>query len=114
VSEEEQEKRFKDRMENPAKRWKISPMDLESRSRWVEYSKAKDIMFQYTDIKQSPWFVVNADDKKRARLNCIHHLLTLIPYEETKFEKLVLPPRQSEEGYMRPPVTDQTFVPEIY
>lgn len=114
VSEEEQEKRFKDRIENPAKRWKISPMDLESRSRWVEYSKAKDAMFQYTDIKQSPWYVVNSDDKKRARLNCIHHLLSLIPYEEIKYEKLVLPPRQSEEGYMRPPVSDQTFVPEVY
>ncbi|MBN2486992.1 MAG: polyphosphate kinase 2 [Bacteroidales bacterium] len=114
VSEEEQEKRFKDRIDNPAKRWKISPMDLESRSKWVEYSKAKDSMFQYTDIKQSPWYVVNADDKKRARLNCIHHLLSLITYEETKYEKLVLPPRPSDEGYMRPPVTDQTFVPEIY
>jgi len=114
VSEEEQEKRFKDRIENPAKRWKISPMDLESRSKWVEYSKAKDAMFQYTDTKQSPWYVVNSDDKKRARLNCIHHLLSLIPYEETKYEKLVLPPRQTEEGYMRPPVSDQTFVPEVY
>jgi polyphosphate kinase 2 len=114
VSEEEQEKRFKDRIENPAKRWKISPMDLESRSKWVEYSKAKDAMFQYTDIKQSPWYVVNSDDKMRARLNCIHHFLSLIPYGEIKYEKLVLPPRQSEEGYMRPPVTDQTFVPEIY
>jgi polyphosphate kinase 2 len=114
VSEAEQENRFKDRLENPAKRWKISPMDLESRSKWVEYSKAKDAMFQYTDTKQSPWYVVNSDDKKRARLNCIHHLLSLIPYKETKYEKLVLPPRQSDEGYMRPPVTDQTFVPEIY
>jgi polyphosphate kinase len=114
VSDEEQEKRFKDRIENPAKRWKISPMDMFARSKWFEYSKAKDAMFQYTDIKQSPWYVVNADDKQRARLNCIHHLLSLIPYEETKYEKLVLPPRQSEEGYMRPPISDQTFVPEIY
>jgi polyphosphate kinase 2 len=114
VSDDEQEKRFKDRIENPAKRWKISPMDMFARSKWFEYSKAKDAMFQYTDIKQSPWYVVNADDKKRARLNCIHHMLSLIPYEETKYEKLVLPPRQSEDGYMRPPVSDQTFVPEIY
>jgi polyphosphate kinase len=114
VSEDEQEKRFKDRIENPAKRWKISPIDIESRSKWLDYSKAKDAMFQYTDSKQSPWYVVNSDDKKRARLNCIHHLLSLIPYEEIKYEKLKLPPRQSEEGYMRPPVSDQTFVPEVY
>jgi polyphosphate kinase 2 len=114
VSDEEQEKRFQDRINNPAKRWKISPMDVESRSKWVEYSKAKDAMFQYTDIKQAQWYVVNADDKKRARLNCIHHLLSLIPYEEVKQEKISLPPRQSDHGYVRPPVTDQTFVPEIY
>jgi polyphosphate kinase 2 len=114
VSDEEQESRFQERINNPAKRWKISPMDMESRSKWVEYSRAKDMMFQYTDIKQSPWFVVNADDKKRARLNCIHHLLSLINYKTVKEEKLILPPRQSEAGYVRPPVTDQTFVPEIY
>jgi polyphosphate kinase len=114
VSDEEQEKRFLDRINNPAKRWKISPMDLESRSKWVEYSKAKDNMFQYTDIKQAPWYVVEADDKKRARLNCIHHLLSLIPYKEIEYEKLILPPQQSEDGYIRPPVTDQTFVPEVY
>ena len=114
VSDEVQEKRFQDRIENPAKRWKISPMDVKSREHWVEYSKAKDAMFQYTDIKQAPWYVVNADDKKKARLNCIHHLLSLIPYEPIKHEEIKLPPRQSDEGYVRPPVTDQTFVPEIY
>lgn len=114
VSDEEQEKRFQERINNPAKRWKISPMDIQSRSKWVEYSKAKDTMFQYTDIKQAPWYVVNADNKKRARLNCIHHLLSMIPYEEIKHDEIKLPPRQSDEGYIRPPVTDQTFVPEVY
>ena len=104
VSDEEQEKRFQERINNPAKRWKISPMDVQSRSKWVEYSKAKDSMFQYTDIKQAPWYVVNADNKKHARLNCIHHLLSLIPYEEIKHEDIVLPPRQSDEDYIRPPV----------
>lgn len=92
VSDEEQERRFQDRINNPAKRWKISPMDLESRKHWVEYSKAKDTMFQYTDIKQAPWYVVNADNKLKARLNCINHLLSMIPYEEIKQEKLKLPP----------------------
>jgi polyphosphate kinase 2 len=114
VSDEEQEKRFQERIKNPAKRWKISPMDVESRSKWVEYSKAKDTMFQYTDIKQAPWYVVNADDKKRARLNCIHHLLSMIPYQEIKHEEIKLPPRQSDKGYVRPPMADQTFVPEVY
>jgi polyphosphate kinase len=114
VSDEEQEKRFQERIHNPAKRWKISPMDVQSRSKWVEYSKAKDTMFSYTDIKQAPWFVVNADNKKKARLNCIHHLLSLIPYQDVKTEDIQLPPRQSDEGYIRPPVSDQTFVPEEY
>lgn len=114
VSDEEQERRFQERIHNPAKRWKISPMDVLSRSKWVEYSKAKDAMFQYTDIKQAPWYVVNADDKMLARLNCIHHLLSMIPYEEVKHEKIELPPRQSDEHYVRPPVTDQTFVPTVY
>ena len=114
VSDEEQEKRFQERINNPAKRWKISPMDVQSRTKWVEYSRSKDMMFKYTDIKQAPWFVVNADDKMRARLNCISHLLSMIPYEEIKYEKIVLPARQSDEFYVRPPVTDQTFVPEIY
>ncbi len=114
VSSEEQERRFQARLKDPTKRWKLSPIDLESRLRWVEYSQAKDRMFAYTDIKQAPWYVVNADNKKRARLNCIHHLLSLIPYEEIEPEPLVLPPRPSEHGYVRPPLDEQTFVPEVY
>jgi polyphosphate kinase 2 len=114
VSDEEQEKRFEDRIKDPTKRWKLSPMDLQSRSKWEEYSKAKDQMFAHTDIKQVPWYVVNADDKKRARLNCIHHLLSMIPYQDLTPEPIDLPPRQKEEGYVRPPITDQSFVPEVY
>jgi polyphosphate kinase 2 len=114
VSDEEQERRFQARINDPTRRWKISPMDLESRLRWVEYSIAKDEMFKFTDTKQSPWYVVNADDKPRARLNCIAHLLSMIPYEDLTPEKLELPPRQKDMGYVRPPITDQTFVPEIY
>jgi polyphosphate kinase len=114
VSDKEQEKRFQDRLADPTKRWKLSPMDLQSRARWVEYSKAKDDMFAHTDIKQAPWFVVNADDKKCARLNCIRHLLSMIPYEDLTPEPIVLPPRQSDPGYVRPPITDQTFVPSYY
>jgi len=114
VSDKEQEKRFQDRINDPTKRWKLSPMDLQSRSRWVEYSKAKDEMFAHTDIKQAPWYVVNADNKMCARLNCIHHLLSLIPYEDLTPEPIVLPPRQEEHGYVRPPITDQTFVPQLY
>ncbi|HEX5149689.1 MAG TPA: polyphosphate kinase 2 [Candidatus Limnocylindrales bacterium] len=114
VSDEEQERRFRARLEDPTKRWKLSPMDLQSRSRWVEYSMAKDEMFAHTDIKQAPWYVVNGDDKKRARLNVIHHLLSLIPYDDLTPEPIVLPPRQRDSGYVRPPITDQTFVPEVY
>jgi polyphosphate kinase 2 len=114
VSDREQEQRFQARMADPTKRWKISPMDLESRLHWVEYSKAKDEMFAYTDIKQAPWYVVEADNKQCARLNCIRHLLSLIPYEDLTPEPMALPPRQKEKGYVRPPMTDQTFVPEVY
>lgn len=114
VSDEEQEKRFEERINNPTKRWKISPMDLESRSRWVAYSKAKDEMFALTDIKQAPWFVVNSDNKRKARLNCVSHLLSLISYKDIKREKIEIPPRQNEVGYIRPPMTDQSFVPEVY
>ena len=114
VSDEEQERRFRSRIKDPRKRWKLSPMDLESRSRWVEYSRAKDIMFAHTDIKQAPWYAVNADDKKRARLNCISHFLSSIPYEDLTPEPIELPPRQDNEGYVRPPLSDQTFVPEAY
>ncbi len=114
VSDDIQEERFQARIEDPTKRWKLSPMDLESRSRWVEYSKAKDAMFAYTDIKQAPWYVVNADDKRRARLNCISHLLSLIPYKDLTPKPIELPQRQSNIGYVRPPIDDQTFVPEVY
>ncbi|MEZ4646042.1 MAG: polyphosphate kinase 2 [Chloroflexota bacterium] len=114
VSNEEQERRFQARIHTPMKRWKLSPMDLEDRRRWVEYSKAKDTMFAYTDIKQAPWYVVNADDKKRARLNCITHMLSMIPYADITPEPIELPPREEDRGYIRPPITEQTFVPEIY
>jgi len=114
VGAKEQEMRFQARIKDPTKRWKLSPIDLESRAHWVEFSKAKDDMLAHTDIKQAPWYVVNADNKKCARLNCIHHLLSMIPYEDLTPEPINLPPRQPEEGYVRPPITDQTFVPEIY
>ncbi len=114
VSDEEQEKRFQARIDTPTKRWKLSPMDLQSRSRWVEYSKAKDEMFKYTDTKLSPWYVVNTDDKRRAHLNCITHLLSLIPYEDLTPPEVKLPPRQENTGYVRPPMSDQTFITEIY
>jgi len=113
VSDEEQEKRFRERISDPLKRWKFSPMDLEARSRWIEYSKAKDEMFAYTDTKTAPWFVVNADDKRRARLNTIHHLLSMIPYKEIKYKKMELP-SITMEGYVRPPLSEQTFIPEVY
>ncbi|MCP4654058.1 MAG: polyphosphate kinase 2 [bacterium] len=114
VSDEEQERRFEARLDDPTKRWKLSPMDLESRARWMEYSKAKDEMFAHTDIKQAPWYVVDADVKKRARLNCITHLLSLIPYEDLTPQPIELPPRRDRAGYVRPPMSDQNFVPEVY
>ncbi|UJH68392.1 polyphosphate kinase 2 [Allomuricauda sp. SCSIO 65647] len=114
VSDEEQEKRFKSRINDPLKRWKFSPMDLKSRSKWLEYSKAKDDMFAHTDTKQVPWYVVNADNKKKARLNCISHVLSQIPYEKTEYPPVELPALPEHEGYVRPPITYQTFVPEKY
>lgn len=114
VSDDEQERRFQSRLDDPTKRWKLSPMDLESRARWVEYSKAKDEMFAQTDFNQAPWYVVEADDKKRARLNCIAHLLSIISYKDLTPKSIKLPPRQKNKGYVRPPIEDQTFVPEIY
>jgi polyphosphate kinase len=113
ISDEEQERRFQARVHDPMRRWKLSPMDLESRARWVAYSRAKDEMFRYTDIKVAPWWVVNADDKRRARLNCIAHLLSQIEYEDLTPAPIELPPRV-EEAYVRPPIDEQTFVPEIY
>ncbi len=114
VSDEEQERRFRDRIKDPTKRWKLSPMDLESRTRWVEYSRAKDQMFLYTHLPESPWWVVNSDNKERARLNCIHHLLSMVKYEDLTPPPLELPPRQKDTGYVRPPMSNQTFVPEVY
>ena len=114
VNDEEQERRFQERIRNPIKRWKLSPMDVESRKRWVEYSKAKDVMFAHTDRKKTPWHVVNADDKKRARLNCIRHLLNQIPYQDLKPVEIELPPRQLDTGYKRPRKSTQRFVPPVY
>jgi polyphosphate kinase 2 (PPK2 family) len=114
VSDDEQERRFRARVSDPMRRWKLSPMDLKSRELWVDYSRAKDDMFAHTDIKQAPWWVVQADDKRRARLNCIAHLLSMIPYENVIPPPLELPTRQADDHYVRPPITDQTFVPEIY
>jgi polyphosphate kinase 2 len=113
VSDAEQERRFQDRIDDPTKRWKLSPMDLESRVRWLDYSRAKDAMFAHTDTKQSPWYVVESDDKRRARLNCIAHLLSQVPYEDVTPEPFVLPPRRDGSSYVRPPMSDQTFVPEL-
>lgn len=114
VSEAEQEKRFRARIEGPTKRWKLSPMDLKSREMFVEYSKAKDEMFAYTDTKVSPWYVVEADDKRRARLNCISHLLSMIPYEDLTPEPIELPERIDSKGYVRPPMEEMTMVPNKY
>jgi polyphosphate kinase len=113
VSDDEQERRFQERIRNPRKRWKLSEMDLQSRARWVDYSRAKDRMFELTDTKLSPWWVVHADDKRRARLNCISHLLSRVPYQDLTSAPLELPPRQNDD-YVRPPETELTSVPAIY
>lgn len=113
VSDEEQERRFQDRIDKPTKRWKLSPMDLESRKRWVDYSRAKDEMFAVTDTPQSPWYVVNAENKKCARLNVIRHLLSKIPYRDLTPEPLELP-QLGKSKYVRPPMQEQTFIPEVY
>jgi polyphosphate kinase 2 len=114
VSDEEQERRFKIRNTDPTRRWKLSPMDLESRTRWVEYSRAKDAMFMYTDTEKAPWYVVDATVKRHARLNCIHHLLSLIPYQDLTPGPIELPPRQEDSGYKRPPISSQKWVPCVY
>jgi len=113
VSDEEQERRFQDRMKNVTKRWKLSPMDLESRRHWAEYSRAKDEMFAVTDTKQAPWFVVNAESKKSARLNVIRHLLSQFVYRDLTPEPLALP-KLEKSNYVRPPIQEQTFIPEVY
>ncbi len=114
VSDEEQEKRFRKRIEDPTKRWKLSPMDMKSRERWVEYSMAKDAMVEHTHVPDSPWYFVDADSKKRARLNCIAHLLSLVPYEDLTPPAIQLPPRQPDTGYVRPPLESQPFIPQVY
>jgi len=114
VSDAEQERRFQSRLDDPTKRWKLSPMDLESRARWEDYSIAKDTMFAHTDIAEAPWYVVEADSKKRARLNVIHHLLSMFPYRDLTPDPIALPPREPDSGYVRPPIADQTFVPDVY
>jgi polyphosphate kinase len=113
LSDEEQERRFKARMDDPTKQWKLSPMDLEARRRWVDYAEAKDEMFAFTDTKDSPWWVVDADSKRAARLNLISHLLDQIPYEHVSYDAIELPPRQ-QRAYVRPPAESQTFVPTRY
>ena len=113
VSDTEQEKRFHGRLNNPLKRWKFSPMDLVSREKWQEYSEAKDKMFDHTDTKSSPWYVVDADDKRAARLNCIDHLLSQVDYSHIQPQKLTLPPINKEQ-YYRPPLHKQNHVPKKY
>ena len=114
VSDDEQEKRFQKRLTTPTKRWKLSPMDVESRNRWEDYSCAKDEMFARTDTDASPWWVVDADDKRKARLNCISHLLSLLPYEDLTPDPIELPPRPPHTGRARPPMEDQRFIPRRY
>jgi polyphosphate kinase len=114
VSDEEQELRFRQRAEDPSRRWKLSPMDLASWDKWVEYSRAKDEMFKYTDIKQAPWWNVPSDDKRKARLNCISHILSSIPYKDVTPKPLALPPRKIAENYIRPPQSDLNIVPQKY
>ena len=113
LSDEEQERRFLERIDNPGKRWKLSPMDLQARARWVDYAEAKDEMFSFTDIKEAPWYVVDANDKKCARLNLISHLLSMVPYQEIPYEAVELPSRQ-ERAYKRPPIDSQTWIPKGY
>ena len=113
ISKEEQTRRFSERINDKRKIWKLSPMDLESHRRWYDYSRAKDAMFAATDTAASPWYVVEADDKRRARLNCIAHLLSLIPYEQIEHKKVVLPPRQKSDGYQESKFTYK-FIPKKY
>ncbi|MCZ4273443.1 polyphosphate kinase 2 [Maritalea porphyrae] len=114
VSDEEQERRFQKRLNDPTKQWKLSPMDLESRKRWVDYSKAKDHMFVHTDIEEAPWYVVQSDIKKHARINCISHLLSQVPYEDLAPALAALEPRPEQSDYERPPMDTQSFVPEVH
>jgi polyphosphate kinase 2 (PPK2 family) len=115
VSNEEQERRFKARIEDPLRQWKLSPMDLPSRSRWYDYSRARDMMLEATDTKTAPWYIVPSDDKKRARLNCISHLLSLIPYRNAPRPKVKLPQRSSKGSYDdMASLKGRRFIPEKY
>jgi polyphosphate kinase 2 len=112
VSDTEQERRFRDRSQDPMKRWKLSALDLKARTRFVDYSRAKDAMFVHTDTAWAPWFVVEADDKRRARINCISHALSKIPYQHDELEPVKIPERQPDQGYVRPPRDTYTYVPD--
>ncbi|SAL58666.1 polyphosphate kinase [Caballeronia peredens] len=114
ITDDEQEVRFEARIEDPLKQWKLSPMDLESRRRWEAYTAAKEVMLQRTHIPEAPWWVVQAVDKKRARLNCIHHLLSQVPYHEVEHQPITLPDRVFNPDYLRQPVPDEMYVPEVY
>ena len=114
ISDQEQHLRFLSRIHDPLKQWKLSPMDLESRRRWEDYTKAKEDMLQRTHIPEAPWWVVPADDKKKARLNCITHLLSQLPYQEVERPEVVLPPRVRHEDYVRHPVPDSMIVPQVF
>jgi polyphosphate kinase 2 (PPK2 family) len=114
ISDEEQEVRFLGRIHDPLKQWKLSPMDLESRRRWESYTKAKEVMLERTHIAEAPWWVVQADDKKKARLNCIHHLLGQMPYVETEHPPVIMPDRVRHDDYVRNPVPQEIHVPEVY
>jgi polyphosphate kinase 2 len=114
VSDDEQDRRFRARIEDRSRRWKLSPMDLHSRSRWVDYSRAKDLMIQHTSTPEAPWYEVDADFKRSARLNCIAHLLSLVPYEEIRYPKITLPARQNDPGYRRPPKDSLNWIPTPY
>ncbi len=113
ISDDEQRKRFQGRINDPARRWKLSPMDVEAQSRWVDYAEAKDVMFSYTDTKECPWWVVDAEDKRTARLNLMAHLLSMVPYEQVPEQKIKLPDVQ-RRAYVRPPIDSQTFIPKRY
>ena len=114
VSDTEQEARFQSRIDDPTRRWKLSPMDLEARNRWVEFSQAKDAMFNRTNIPEAPWFTVEANDKRRARLNCLRHVLSKVPWEDMTPPAIELPPRPEQGNYTRPPINEQFFVPNAY
>ena len=114
ITDEEQEFRFRCRINDPLKQWKLSPMDLESRRRWELYTKAKEVMLQRTHTIDAPWWVVPGVNKKKARLNCIHHLLTQVPYREVEHEPVVLPPREYHSDYTRGPIPEEIFIPQVY